>query len=299
MVVFLLGVIIFILRNSSVLPYNNFTIYAMPFGSAIETVLLSFTLANKITILKKEKEESQAKELLASQENEKILAEQNAILEYKVNERTSELNIKALKAQMNPHFLSNCMAAIQNLIYKNNIEKAGYYLAKFSLFMRQILNYSDKTFITLAEEIDMIKLEMELEELRFNSDVDFTISVSDNIVITKCLIPALITQPFIENAIWHGLLPLAGIREPRLKVDIRRIENEIRIEIVDNGIGRKKESIKLNKNSKGTTLIEDRLKSLNILYPQAKLSLELIDLKNNLEQPMGTKVLITYREIFE
>jgi hypothetical protein len=207
-------------------------------------------------------------------------------LENKIN----ELEIKVIKAQMNPHFISNCLAAIQELIYKNDITKAGQYIAKFSYFLRQVLNYSDKNYISVAEEIAIIKLNVELEQLRFKNEFEFTLSVDEHVEIENEWIPALITQPFIENAIWHGLLPLKNLRPPLLHVTIAQKGNFLLIEIEDNGVGR--QAFDPKENSKGTKLVEDKIDALNRLSNNLHHKIEVIDLKNENAVSMGTKVII-------
>jgi LytS/YehU family sensor histidine kinase len=211
--------------------------------------------------------------------------------QFELINRITELELKVVKAQMNPHFISNCLAAIQELIYKNDVDKAGQYLAKFSYFLRQILNYSDKNHITISKEIEIIKLNVELEQLRFKNEFDFLLFVDENIEIEEVLIPALITQPFIENAIWHGLLPLNNSRNAQLKINIY-LQNDLPIiEIEDNGVGRNLQKI-AEENSKGTKLIVDKIDSLNRLYKTSNYKIEIIDLFNENKEQIGTKIKI-------
>jgi len=211
--------------------------------------------------------------------------------ELQLSNKISELELKVIKAQMNPHFISNCLAAIQDLILKNDVDEAGRYIAKFSFFIRQILNYSNKDFITLSEEIEIIKLNIELEQLRFKNEFNFNIFVDENLHTNDILIPALISQPFIENAIWHGLLQLKGLRKPELKINVGLKDGLPVIEIEDNGIGRDLMKTK-NEDSKGTKLITDKIESLNKLYNTKNYKLKIIDLFNDENLQIGTKVRI-------
>ncbi|MES2760758.1 MAG: LamG-like jellyroll fold domain-containing protein [Bacteroidota bacterium] len=220
--------------------------------------------------------------------NKKALKRQKEQLEL-VNKIT-ELELKVVKTQMNPHFISNCLAAIQELIYKNDIDKAGQYIAKFSYFLRQVLNYSDKNYISLAEEIEIIILNVELEQLRFKNEFSFEIHADEKIPIKEILIPSLITQPFIENAIWHGLLPLGNIRKPALKVNVFIHEGLPIIEIEDNGVGRDSEKPN-TKMSKGTKLVSDKIESLNKLNQTTNYKMEIIDLFDD-NKRMGTRIRI-------
>ncbi len=210
--------------------------------------------------------------------------------------RISELELKVVKAQMNPHFVSNCLAAIQKLIYSNEIDKAAQYLAKFSYFLRQILNYSDKNFISLSKELEIIKLNVELEQLRFKYKVNFQLNIDPSLDCDEITIPALITQPFIENAIWHGLLPLNDIREPQLIIRAILENGHPVIEIEDNGIGR--DLINLKKpDSKGTHLIYEKIDSLNKLSKTLHYKLTIIDLFDVHKKQIGTKVKIQLAQV--
>jgi hypothetical protein len=212
--------------------------------------------------------------------------------QYELNSRISELEMKVLKAQMNPHFISNCLSAIQELIYNREIEKAGQYLARFSFFLRQILDYSDKTYISLNEEIEIINLSIELEQLRFKDNFDFELNLSKDINGDALQIPSLISQPFIENAIWHGLLPLKGKRRPRLRINIFSGLNNVVMEIADNGAGRKNQEKKPGRNSRGTKLAADKLENINKLTRSSDYKLEIIDLMDENGSAAGTKVII-------
>ena len=218
--------------------------------------------------------------------------------QFELTNRISELELKVVKAQMNPHFISNCLAAIQELIYNHEIDKAGLYISKFSYFLRQILNYSDKNLITISQELEIIKLYIELEQLRFKNEFEFQLNIDKNIDIDNTLIPALITQPFIENAIWHGLLLLNKVRNPQLVINIFNRNGCPIIEIVDNGVGR--DFTKMgNENSKGTKLIFDKIESLNRLFNTSNYQIEIVDLTDDSLNRIGTKINIQLDNIKE
>lgn len=221
--------------------------------------------------------------------NKKELKRQKEHLEL-IN-KMSQMELKAVKAQMNPHFISNCLVAIQDLIYKHNIENAGLYIAKFSYFLRQVLNYSDENYISLAEEVEMIKLYTELEQLRFKDKFKFELKIDDSLDQQEVSVPALITQPFIENAIWHGLLPLKNIREASLTITISKKNESVIIEIEDNGVGRNPNKAGTEK-SKGTQLVLDKIESLNRLSGNNNYKIEIIDLLDEGMNKLGTKILI-------
>ncbi len=212
--------------------------------------------------------------------------------QFELNNRINELEIKVIKNQMNPHFVSNCLAAIQELIYTENYKKAAQYIAKFSFFMRQILNYSDKTYISLAEELSIIKLNIELEELRFKEEFEFKLDVDNRIDLNDILIPSLITQPFIENAIWHGLLPLGNHRKALLIIRIFEKNDCVFLEIEDNGVGRKQNETQGSRESKGTRLVMDKIESINKLLRGNDYKLDIKDLHDEDHKPSGTKIII-------
>ncbi len=218
--------------------------------------------------------------------------------QFELINRVTELELKVVKAQMNPHFISNCLAAIQELIYKRDIDKAGQYIAKFSYFLRQVLNYSDRNYITIAEEIELIKLNVELEQLRFKNNFYFELNIDEGLKINEMLIPSMITQPFIENAIWHGLLQMDSIRHPKLKINLKLQTNTIQIEIEDNGVGRNLNKIS-SPESKGTKLAADKLESLNRLSGVLNYKIEIIDLVDEESLQIGTKIVIKLENIKE
>lgn len=228
--------------------------------------------------------------------NKKALKRQKEQLEL-IN-KISELELKVVKSQMNPHFISNCLAAIQELILKNEVDKAVQYLAKFSYFLRQILNYSDKNYITLNQELEIIKLNVELEQLRFKNKFDFYLEIAKDIDIHEIVIPSMLTQPFIENAIWHGLLPLNNLRIPRLIIRVLLVNDFPIIEIEDNGVGREF-SLNAKEDSKGTKLVIDKIETLNRLANNSNYKLQIIDLFDDQNIPSGTKVIIQLDHIRE
>lgn len=217
---------------------------------------------------------------------------------YELHHRITELEINAIKSQMNPHFISNSMSAIQSLIFGREYDKASQYIAKLGLLMRRILDYSEKTYTTLEEELGIIRLNLDLEQLRFDNDFSFEISIAPGINIKEVIIPSLITQPFIENAIWHGLLPLTQ-RPPVLKVRVYE-ENKIPfISIEDNGVGR---GIALKpdmKNSYGIRLAAEKIEGINRLRDNIDFKMKIVDLFDNHNIPLGTSVVIQLLNTFD
>ncbi|CAL2091425.1 sensor histidine kinase [Tenacibaculum sp. 190524A02b] len=198
--------------------------------------------------------------------NEKKLEKAYAELEEKKQGELAHLQLKSLKAQMNPHFMFNVMNSIQALILKENKHEAYEYLTKFASLIRENLNMSEKSFVYFEEELSLLKKYLELEKLRFQNNFEYKISGIEN--ITDIKIPSMIIQPFIENAIKHGLLHKTdGVK----KVTIEFYQEEVlKCIVVDNGIGiqKSKEINTLNNKeaSFSTKAIHDRLGLLKGYY---------------------------------
>jgi len=208
--------------------------------------------------------------------------------------QTTELEAKALRAQMNPHFIFNCLNSIKSLIQDEQKEKSIVYLTIFSKLIRTLLNNADKKEITLFDEIETCKLYLQLEGLRFDEKFSYSVNVDGAIDLKSLFVPALIIQPFIENAIWHGIVPKGS--GGTVTLDVIRNNGNIEILVDDNGIGR--EASRLNKatanighQSKGVTLTQSRLELDNILQ-QRNAELEIIDKADEQEKAAGTKVVI-------
>ena len=213
-----------------------------------------------------------------------------------VNKLLAEYRLTALKAQINPHFISNSLAAIQLLIDSGKVDKANLYIAKFSLMIRYVLKYSDKSVSRLSDELEIIELNVELEQLRFVNKFNFTMQIADNIDVDELFVPPLIIQPFIENAIWHGLLPMKKGRKPELILKVEKTEDCLTISIIDNGIGRQKtaRTNSLNnsssKESMGTILIRKRMDNLNQLYNTKNADVHILDLYDDQLKAIGTRI---------
>ncbi|MNU87248.1 Sensor histidine kinase YpdA [compost metagenome] len=209
----------------------------------------------------------------------------------------TEYQLTALKAQVDPHFMSNSLVAIQELILKKETSKANQYIAKFSMLIRHLLNYSDQPVISLRNELKIMDLYIDLEQLRFNNRFIFIKVIDENIQTDQLYIPALITQSLIENAIWHGLLPLMEERTPTLTLSVQIKGDTLCISIIDNGVGRVMEQKKTSsslRESKGMLLISKRLENLNKLYAPAKAQLEFIDKLNEAGKPAGSTVRLLF-----
>jgi ligand-binding sensor domain-containing protein len=216
------------------------------------------------------------------------------MLRTKLIREMAEYRLTALKAQINPHFISNSLGAVQQLILDNEIDRATQYIAKFSLLIRYVLRYSDKSLTYLNNEIKIIDINVELEQLRFDHQFEFEKLIDDDIELDDILVPTLITQPIIENAIWHGLLPLKGKRLPKLTLKIAMVEQDLVISIIDNGVGRNREVISNRpqgaRESKGTWLVKNWIENLNHLTVSKGARIVFKDLYNEHNSPVGTQV---------
>lgn len=246
----------------------------------VSILLIIYILFNRFKI-KKQNEHLKTK--LAEAEKT-IIAEKKAV----------QSELKAFKSQMNPHFFYNALNTVQSYILSNDKKMAIGYLSKFSSLTRAILEMTEKETISVAEEIKTLELYLDIEKARFNDDFNFNIKTENISDKEQTKIPSMLLQPFVENAVKHGLLHKEGTK----RLDIHfTIENEILlINISDNGIGREKSgalnTIK-NKSHKSfaTEAIQNRIDILNKTRKNP-INLDYIDKKNSKEQAAGTTVNI-------
>lgn len=200
---------------------------------------------------------------------------------------------KALRAQMNPHFIFNSLNSIQKYILQDQSQEAYDYLAKFSKLIRQVLMNSERSNITIKDEIDLLKLYVELEQRRFKNRFDYSINCSDKVPLDFKL-PIMLIQPFVENAIWHGLMNLGKAKHGLLAIDFKLEQNNLKIQIKDNGIGREAAALKRKDSeyrSVGMMFTQKRLELLKE-SSDAKANVEIIDLKDEDGRANGTLVEI-------
>lgn len=196
---------------------------------------------------------------------------------------------------MNPHFIFNALNSVNNYIAKSDERSANRFLSDFSRLMRSVLENSEEDFIPLSKELDLLELYAKLEHSRFPDKFDYQLLVDGQIEIDKFSIPPMLLQPYIENAIWHGL----RYKEEKgiLKIEVlQKGENEILITISDDGIGRKKsgEIKTLNQKkqqSKGMGNINKRIAILNAMYKD-RITVHISDLNSD---GTGTKVELTLK----
>ncbi|HEV7229880.1 MAG TPA: two-component regulator propeller domain-containing protein [Bacteroidia bacterium] len=211
----------------------------------------------------------------------------------KVRMATNEL--KALRSQMNPHFIFNSLNSIQHFIMNSDENSAAKYLNTFAKLIRTILNNSEKPTVSLREEIDSLRLYLELESLRFENKFEYEILLDPALDMDYQEVPTMLIQPFAENAIIHGLLPKKG--PGKLSIQIQQKGNFTLCSITDNGIGRgramelKEKSIRKTHKSFGLKITQDRLELLNFLH-KSSLNIQTTDLFDEQGQPAGTRVEI-------
>ncbi|WP_243396895.1 tetratricopeptide repeat-containing sensor histidine kinase [Flagellimonas pacifica] len=213
----------------------------------------------------------------------------------KNEKRVLSLEQNMLRSQMNPHFLFNSLNSIKLYIINNEQKNAVHYLNKFSKLVRKILEASSLKEITLAEELETVELYMNIENIRFSNEIDFKITVDDDVCSDNIKVPSLALQPFLENSLWHGLSPKEGKKMIHLNVK-RKKKNHISIEIIDNGVGRgvaqaNKQNRVLKRKSVGIRITKERLANFSKDY-QNNFEVDIVDLFDDNGAPKGTKVIL-------
>jgi ligand-binding sensor domain-containing protein len=184
-----------------------------------------------------------------------------------MNKKISESELKALRAQMNPHFMFNAINSIQNFVLKNDSKSAQKYLTKFARLIRSVLENSKHELVWLNKEVEALELYIELEALRSSFSFDYEIVIDDSLNAENLFIPPMIIQPYIENAILHGIIPLSE-RRGLLLIKFSKDGSILKCVIDDNGIGRTqakeiKERKQLSHQSMGMNVTQDRIDILN------------------------------------
>jgi tetratricopeptide (TPR) repeat protein len=196
--------------------------------------------------------------------------------EFKV--QVNDVEMKALRSQMNPHFIFNSLNSIGDYMRKHDLETADYYLSRFAKLMRMILENSEKQEIPLAEDLKALALYMDLESMRLARKFVYEVLVDDDIDKESTMVPPLLLQPFVENSIWHGLAPKPD--GGRISIKIQKHGDMMHCLVEDNGVGRKKEQRESSDHSKqsfGLKLAKARLDILN-QRKQAQAAVELTDI---------------------
>ena len=207
--------------------------------------------------------------------------------------KLADVELSALRAQMNPHFIFNSLNSIEYYIISNEPAKASDYLNRFSRLIRLILQNSKNTIVPLKDDIEALKLYIELESMRFEKLFDYEVKLEKGIDIEKISVPPMLLQPYVENAIWHGLLQKKD-EQGKIEITIRMENNCLKCTVEDNGIGRKaaenlKSKTATKKKSYGMKITSDRLQMLNKLAG-TKASVDVIDLYDSDGMAQGTRV---------
>lgn len=208
------------------------------------------------------------------------------------NQKIADLSLKALRSQMNPHFIFNSLNAIDKYILMSDELNASVYLNKFARLMRMILVYSEKQIIPLKQELEMLEHYIQLENLRMEYPFSYKIECSDEIDVYSIKIPSLLLQPYIENSVRHGLLHKKGAGNIWVFIDIEH--DYLHCTIEDDGIGREKSAEIQQKSisthiSQGMKITQDRLKLLNT-NAEFRTTLKITDKKGENGNALGTKV---------
>jgi len=211
----------------------------------------------------------------------------------KIQERILQLEQMALRSQMNPHFIFNSLNSIQQFVIDKDIAGANKYIAGFSRLIRQTLDNSSKENISLTEEIGYLSNYLQLEKTRMENAFEFSFQVDENVPTDEISIPPMLLQPYIENAIRHGIRYRKD-NNGKIDITISIDVNDLVIIITDNGIGRKlsqqyKGGSPIEYQSKGTVLTAERIHIINTSQNE-KIEVRIEDLEDKFHQPTGTRV---------
>lgn len=204
---------------------------------------------------------------------------------------------KLLRSQMNPHFIFNALSAIQVYVLEHDVDKSTKFLTDFAKLMRLVLKLSHQDYITLRDETEILKYYLELQQLRFNIPFIYNIEVDQRMELSEVVVPPMITQPFVENAVEHGIKTLQG--EGRINIRFIKDGEQVVVEVEDNGIGIT--ASKQQKNEKGheSMAIKITKERLEVIHNDSggKVNLEIIDKKKMNPFDRGTIVKIEFPEV--
>lgn len=298
---------------TSILFYKSFNIsvedsnkyfYLFYFGAILENIFFTLAIGYKQQLVNKELDKANTVLVKKMSENEELKHQVNIEMQkqisslkeqIKLKNKIDELALISLRSQMNPHFIFNALNSIKHYIINNETKNAAHYLTKFSKLIRKILEASNSKEITLQEELETIELYISIENIRFSNEIDFQIIINEKIKLNTIKIPPLILQPFLENAIWHGLSTKQKDKKIFISID-KKDNKHIVISIEDNGIGRKAaEKIKLEKSLKrksiGIHLTKNRLSNFVKSYKN-DYTIIYKDLEDDFKNSLGTRVVL-------
>ncbi len=307
--------------NKALETYKEYTelvesLYVKKEQEIIQAARFSREIANKqnrITGLETDRELSESKYQLTSERNKRqqlwiysligglVLLLVTAYFMYKYIKQQRLANnllaLKSLRSQMNPHFIFNALNSVNSFIASSDELTANKYLSDFSYLMRTVLENSEEDFIPLEKEIELLELYTQLEHFRFKDKFEYSINIDPEITISAYQIPPMLLQPYIENAVWHGLRYKS--EKGHLYIDIqKKNDSEITITIADDGIGRErsrnlKTENQKKHNSKGMSNIKKRVAILNDMY-QDKVDVSITNYQES--EDAGTKVVVTLKK---
>lgn len=294
----------------------------MRLGAIIEVIFFSYGIGYKINLERIEKDEIKTALINQLQEKEALQKKYNTELEQEVKVRSEELIEKAkqieeekkqklkaqldkkleatkmvaMRSQMNPHFLFNSLNSIRHLIIRNKTTEAYDYLTKFAALMRAVLENAEKDAVLLSTELEIINTYISLEKLRFNDDFKFEVTVNSQALAQEIYVPPLLIQPFLENAIIHGLAYKKADKLLLLAVDIHH--NKVCIKVEDNGIGRKEKNgypTEKKHKSMAINIAKERLEVFTSYHSQEALPLSSISIQDKIDDggdALGTVITI-------
>ncbi len=215
---------------------------------------------------------------------------------YLIERKQASLQLTAMRAQMNPHFIFNVMDSIRNYIVEKDIDSAGKYLTSFAKLVRYTLEQSDKQECSLEEELNMIRIYIELEKERFSKLINVEIKIDPSVDVSEIMVPTMILQPFIENAFKHGLRNTSN--EGLLMINVIGKDGKVSVIIEDNGISGKEKlpanALRFKKSqSYGISLVHERINSYNKAYGR-NISFKIIQLNDSKGEIAGTRIVLEF-----
>ena len=201
----------------------------------------------------------------------------------------TEWKLKALQSQMNPHFLFNSLNSVQNYLLTNRGVEGAKYLSKFSKLVRRIMENSNHQYLSFEQIIDTLRMYVDIESFRFNHEFSYGFEIEDNEALLDALLPPMLLQPYVENAIWHGLMPKEG--DKKLIIRAKVIDHHIVCTIEDNGVGRSFAPRVEGHISRGQEMTRGIFESLRRKDSATKI--EVIDLVDAANNQAGTRVCMT------
>jgi ligand-binding sensor domain-containing protein len=216
---------------------------------------------------------------------------------FAINKKMHDLEMLAMQARMNPHFIFNCLTSIQHYILKADVVNANLYLHKFSALLRETLQYSSGSYIALTEEVKILELYLEMEKMRLRDRMEYQLIISDELKNGDYVIPSMVVQPYVENAILHGISPLQG-RKGIVTVTFELSGKYIECNIDDDGIGieaarENNQSVLRDRPSVGNSITENRINMFNSTTKE-KIILRTIDKKSVNPSATGTLIQLFF-----